>query len=383
MATLRRIVIPEFMFGLDAIDQCGNYASNLGAKNVLLVTDRGVSETGLIEPIVNSLMSYDINFNIFDNVTPNPKDYEVMEGSELFLRKKCDSVVAVGGGSPIDCAKGIAIVSSNGGHIRDYEGVDMIPEPIVPMICIPTTSGTSADVSQFAIITNTEEKYKMAIISKMVVPDIALIDPQTLLTMDSSLTAATGMDALTHAIEAYVSKASSDYTDMHALDAVRLIKKNLELCINDLGNIEYRTNMMRASLEAGVAFSNASLGAVHAMAHSLGGLLDLPHGECNAVLLPHVIRHNFINSPDKYMNIAKIFGFSGDILDLESGKKFLIESIFNLNSNIGIKKGIGELGAGINDLKQLSEKSVNDPCMITNPKELDAYEVSKIYKESY
>lgn len=380
MNNMRRIVIPEFMIGEGARTTVGSYAVNLGAKNVLLVTDENVRKAGHASLVQNILKEHGINYVVYDNVTPNPKDHEVAVGAELFRKSKCDCIVAVGGGSPIDCAKGIAILSTNGGDIADYEGVDMIPEPIPPMICIPTTAGTSADVSQFAIITNTDENYKMAIISKIIVPDVSLIDPVTLLTMDADLTATTGMDALTHAIEALVSTAGCPFTDVQALDAAKVIYENLGRTLDNPKNMKYRLRMMRASLEAGIAFSNASLGAVHAMAHSLGGFLDLPHGECNAVLLPHVIRHNFANSSFKYTKLAKVFGFEGG--DSNEAADFLIESINALNKSVGIKNTIKGMGVKSADINTLASKALNDPCMITNPKEMDLYEISSIFKEA-
>ncbi len=213
-----------------------------------------------------------------------------------------------GGGSPLDCAKGIGILASGGWHILDFEGVDQVMAPIPPLICIPTTGGSSADVSQFAIITNTQARVKFAIISKAVVPDVALIDPETLLTMSPRLGAATAVDALVHAIEAYVSNAHSLITDVHSLEGVRLITGNLSEMMSRPEDIEVRTKIMLGSLEAGLAFSNASLGATHAMAHSLGGLLDLPHGECNAMLLNHVIAFNHPAAEVRYQAVAEAMG---------------------------------------------------------------------------
>ncbi len=210
----------------------------------------------------------------------------------------------------MDCAKGIGIVTTNNSHILNFEGVDMVDVPGPPLICIPSTAGSSADVSQFAIITDTERDVKISIVSKAMVPDAALIDPELTSTMDAQLTAATGMDALTHAIEAYVSNANSALTDLLALDAIEQVSDNLAAVIKDPENLELRGKVMLGSMEAGLAFSNAILGAVHAMAHSLGGYLDLPHGECNAILLPYVIRVNFPYAVERYSRIAEKMGVS-------------------------------------------------------------------------
>ena len=216
--------------------------------------------------------------------------------------------MAVGGGSVIDCAKGIGIVSSNRRHILEFVGADRIPTPMPPVVCVPTTGGTSADLSQFAIFTDLVARTKVAIVSKAVVPDVSLIDPRTLTTMDRYLTACTGMDALVHAFEAFASNAHSPLTDLHALEAIRLVRTSLPACIRDPSDLDARGRMMLASLEAGLAFSNASLGAVHAMAHSLGGALDLPHGECNSILLSHVVAFNFSTASERYDRIGEAMG---------------------------------------------------------------------------
>ena len=209
VSMLRKFVAPEFIFGLEARRLAGRYAKNLGGQKILVVTDPGVIAAGWTKDVTESLEEANLAYTVFDGVTPNPRAEEIMAGAEIYQREGCNLIVAVGGGSPMDCAKGIGIVSTNKKHILEFEGVDLVPIPGPPLICIPTTGGTSADVSQFAIIANMREKVKIAIISKTVVPDVALIDPVTLTTMDSYLTACTGLDALTHAIEAFVSTAHS------------------------------------------------------------------------------------------------------------------------------------------------------------------------------
>lgn len=235
---LRKFVAPEFVFGCGARDLAGQYLKNLGVRKPLVVSDRGVMDAGWTRDVTKSLERENLRYELFTDLTPNPKDVEVMNGAQVYLDTGCDAIVAVGGGSPMDCAKGIGIVSSNGGKIWLYEGVDEIVRPLPPLVCVPTTAGTSADVSQFAIITDTNRKVKLAIVSKAVVPDVSLIDPVTTLTKDRALTAYTGLDALVHAIEAFVSNANSPVTDTHALEAVRLISSTLTGAVDkpdDLG----------------------------------------------------------------------------------------------------------------------------------------------------
>jgi alcohol dehydrogenase class IV len=306
----RKFVSPEIIFGVDARRLAGRCCQNLDARHALLVTDPGVVAAGWAADVAASLEQAGITCAVFSEVTSNPRAEEVMAGADRFRTLGCDVIVAVGGGSPIDCAKGIGIVAANGQHILAFGGADRVPLPMPPVICVPTTGGTSADVSQFAIVTDRDKRTKITIVSKAVVPDVALVDPRTLLTMDPYLTACTGMDALVHAIEAFVSSGSSPLTDLHALEAIRLVTAWLPACLRDPGDLEARTHMMMGSLSAGLAFSNASLGAVHAMSHSLGGALDLPHGECNSIMLDHVLAFNFSAAAERCDRIGEAMGLS-------------------------------------------------------------------------
>lgn len=382
MNDLRKFVAPEFIFGVGAIDLVGQYASNFGAEKVMIVTDRGVMNAGWCDKVIANLKASDVDSLIFSDVSPNPKDYEVMAGVDYYLENQCDLIVAVGGGSAMDCAKGIGIVSTNDEHILTFEGVDNVTAPGPPLICIPTTAGTSADVSQFAIINNTSERVKIAIISKAVVPDVALIDPSTTLTKDNYLTACTGMDALVHAIEAFVSSAHSPIFDLHALEAIRLVKANLLDVLKNPSDIGLRTTLMRASLEAGLAFSNASLGAVHAMAHSLGGYLGLPHGECNAILLDHVMDFNFSDARDRYQAIGDALGLDMRNMTSREKKSVILSDIIQLKKEAGISSTLGDRGAKLSDIPVLAEKALNDPCLVTNPRSANKRDIEVIYEHA-
>lgn len=378
----RKFLAPEFVFGVDARLSVGRYIKNLGAKKVLVVTDPGVIQAGWTKDVLHVLSTQGLECVLFSSISPNPRDHEVMAGMEFYLKARCDSIIAIGGGSVIDAAKGIGIVVSNGGDILDYEGVDQVPIPMPPLVCIPTTGGTSADVSQFCIINDTKNKVKIAIISKAVVPDLALIDPKCLMTMDAYLTACTGMDALVHAIEAFVSNAASPITDLHALEAMRLIKLHLHESVHDLQNIEKRSGVMLASLQAGLAFSNASLGSVHALAHSLGGYLDLPHGECNALLLPHVVGYNFSSAHDKYLQLAEVLGLEWKGLTNREREFSLQKYLIEMRNNLGITGTLGEKGMTVPDVKELAEKAIGDPCNATNPRPPKKEDLEVILKES-
>ncbi len=379
---LRKFIVPEFVYGEGAINLASNHIKSFGAKKVLVVTDPGIIQAGWVHKLEKNLVDQGIAYVLFKDVTPNPKDFEVMHGAKVYKENACDIIVAIGGGSPMDCAKGIGIVSANNKHILEFEGVDKIPIPGPPLICIPTTAGTSADISQFAIINDTPRKVKIAIISKTVVPDVSLIDPETTTTMPSDLTAATGLDALVHACEAYVSNISSPVTDLNALKAIRLINANLVHAIKYPENIEYRNNMMMASLLAGMSFSNASLGLVHSMAHSLGGLMDLAHGVCNAILLEYVIDFNYESVPEKYNQIGEALNLDMEKLDPGLRKSSVLEKIAKLRNDAGITSTLGYYGVDKKNLDQLAYNASNDPCLATNPREPKLEEIKAIYERA-
>lgn len=381
--SLRKFLSPEIVYGEGALELAGRHAFNLGARKVLVVTDPGIQAAGWTSKVEASLRDEGIAFATFCDVTANPKDYEVMAGAEVYRQEACDLIVAVGGGSAMDCAKGIGIVVGNGGHILDFEGVDEVPEPSPPFIFIPTTAGTAADVSQFAIINDTPRRVKIAIISKMVIPDIALVDPTTTLTMSPELTAATGMDALCHAFEAFVSTASSPLTDMAALSSVELIKSNLIGAYDHPEKMAFRDSMMMASLMAGLAFSNASLGLVHAMAHSLGGALGLAHGECNAILLEHVVRYNYVGASEKYDRMARVMGVPVDDYDPSRKAFALADHIALLRKRLAINQRLGEMGVDAADIPQLAEFALNDPCLATNPRSTALTDIITLYESIY
>ena len=379
---LRKFVAPEIIFGVGSRRIANRYIENLGCRKVLLVTDAGVMKTKWLSDVLESLTESNIPFEIYSSISPNPRETEVMNGVNAFQNANCDSIIALGGGSVIDCAKGIGIVSNNNKHILEFEGVDKVVLPMPPLICIPTTSGSSADVSQFAIINNTSEKVKIAIISKAVVPDVSLIDPETLTSMDNYLTACTIIDALVHSIEAYVSNASSSLTDLHALEAIEIIYKYLPETLRKPQDLELRIKTMHASLLAGLAFSNASLGCVHAMAHSLGGFMDLPHGECNALLLPFVIDYNYENASYKYDKIGSIFEIDLSGKTFKQKKERIKERIFEFRAQAGIKQGLKERGVKAIDISLLASKAIKDPCNATNPRTPTEADLETIYREA-
>lgn len=379
---MRKFVAPEFIFGVGSRRRVGFYARNMMARRVLIVSDEGVAQAGWLDAVRSDLDEAGISSVVFTALTPNPKDHEVMAGAQLYARERCDVLVALGGGSAIDCAKGIGIVHTNGMEIGEFEGIDRVEVPGPPLLCLPTTSGSSADISQFCIIVNSPARYKMAIISKTVVPDAALVDPETTTTLPPYLTACTGIDALTHAIEAYVSTASSPVVDVHALAAIRLVWNNLEAAVSSPGDLAARENMSLASLQAGLAFSNASLGAVHALAHAVGGFLDLPHGECNALLLEHVVRFNFPAAPERYRRIAAEIGIDARGMTDQECSRRIVDALAALRVRVGIGGGLGERGVRAADVPELAVHALKDACIVTNPRRVALADAQTIYGDA-
>lgn len=379
---MRRFVCPEIVHGVGARNMVGQYAVLFDLQRVLVVSDPGVINAGWTGQVIASLESVGIEVVLYSDVSPNPRDNEVAAGAALYTAERCDALVAVGGGSPLDCAKGIGVVSSNHCAIEECAGVNRVTVPMPPLFCVPTTSGSAAELSQFAIITDTARRLKMAIVSKALVPDVAFIDPFTTISMDPYLTACTGMDALVHGIEAYVSSAGSRLTDLHALEAVRLVAANLRHAVREPESLEARTNMMLGSLQAGLAFSNASLGAVHAMSHSVGGTFDLPHGECNAMLLEPVVAYNFPKVPERYRVIGEAMGLRFAGLAKDTWLEVLRDGICSLRHDVGIDATLGVRGIRNEDIPSLAAHALCDACMVTNPRRPDQNDIERIYAEA-
>ncbi len=379
---LRKFVAPEVLFGVGALHLAGQYGRSLGGSKALVVSDPGVLAAGWVQQVLVSVEAAGLESTLFTQVTPNPRIEEATAGAVVYAEQGCDIIIPVGGGSAIDCAKCIGLLAANQGGIQDLVGVDNVGAPMPPTICIPTTSGTSADVSQFAVIQHREINRNLLIISKAVVPDISLVDPETLTTMDAFLSASTGMDALVHAVEAYVSLGHSPLTDIHALHAIRLIGSNLQKSIAEPNNLEYRTNMMLASLEAGLAFSNASLGAAHAMAHSLSGLLDLTHGQCNAMLLDGVVDFNYSQAEQRYRDIATAMGIEISGMPSAEIRKRLLVEIRRLREAAGLGDTLSRCGVHRTEVHELAEIALSDLCVVTNPRRPCQRDIEVIYEES-
>ncbi|AMX01479.1 iron-containing alcohol dehydrogenase [Microbulbifer thermotolerans] len=352
----------------------------LKGKKPLLVSDKGMTDLGYTARVTELLKSEGIDCAVYDGTVPNPTDHNVEEGTEIYSKENCDLLISLGGGSSHDCCKGIGILVTNGGKIQDYEGLDQLKAALPPFIAINTTAGTASEMTRFTIITNSSNHVKMAIVDWRVTPDVAINDPELMVDMPPSLTAATGMDALTHAVEAYVSTDATPITDACALQAIRLIGQYLRKAVARGDDMEARDKMAYAEYLAGMAFNNAGLGYVHAMSHQLGGFYNLPHGVCNALLLPHVCRVNLMARTERFADIADALGQVTDGLSERDAAYLAIEAIEALSKDVGIPQTLSELGVKDEDIPTMVGNAQKDVCCLTNPRKLKDDEVAAIYK---
>ena len=368
------------VIGNGALNDAMNTMKECGYRRALIVTDAVLNKLGVAGNIQKRLQEFDILSVVFDGTHPNPTTVNVEEGLEMLRANDCDCVISLGGGSPHDCAKGIALVASNGGDIRDYEGVDRSAKPQLPMIAINTTAGTASEMTRFCIITDVTRHIKMAIVDKHVTPVLSVNDSSLMEGMPKGLTAATGMDALTHAIEAYVSIAATPITDACALKAITMIVENLPTAVENGSNSEAREAMAYAQFLAGMAFNNASLGYVHAMAHQLGGFYDLPHGVCNAVLLPHVQVFNSKVAAARLRDCAKAMNIDVSAMNDEQGAAACVDAIRKLARQVNIPAGLRDLNVKEEDIPVLATNALKDACGFTNPIQATHEEIMAIFR---
>lgn len=367
------------VIGAGALKEAMNTMAEYGFCRTLIVTDSMLTTLGMAGDIQKALQERDIFSVIYDGTQPNPTTENVAVGLKLLKEHGCDSVISLGGGSPHDCAKGIALVAANGGDIRDYEGVDRSAKPQLPMVAINTTAGTASEMTRFCIITDEARHIKMAIVDKHVTPLLSVNDSSLMMGMPKSLTAATGMDALTHAIEAYVSIAATPITDACALKAISMIAENLAIAVEEGSNAQAREAMAYAQFLAGMAFNNASLGYVHAMAHQLGGFYNLPHGVCNAVLLPHVQVFNSQVAAGRLRDCAAAMGVNVTGMSEADGAKACIDAIRQLAQQVNIPAGLRDLNVKEEDISVLATNALKDACGLTNPVQATHDEIMAIY----
>lgn len=374
-------LMPSVNFmGRGSIKVIGERAKMLGGKNALIVTDQGMVKAGIVDKVKGYLEEAGIKTVLFDKVEPNPKDKDVMAGLKVFQEEKCDMIVTVGGGSSHDCGKGIGIMAKHPGNIYDYAGIETLTNDLPPIVCVNTTAGTASEVTRHCVITNTDLNVKFVVVSSKNTPDLSINDPELMVKKPAGLTAATGMDALTHAVECYVSLGANPVTDACSIQAIKLISKYLRVAVANGENIEARENMAYASLLAGMAFNNGGLGYVHAMAHQLGGFYDMAHGVANAILLPHVERYNMISNLQKFADIAVFMGENIEGLSLRDAAEKAIDAMVQLSKDVGIPSGLAEFGVKPESFEKMAEYALKDGNAGSNPIKGTAKDIVKIFE---
>ena len=371
--------------------ECGNGISNktgemiseLGINRVLIVTDKGIRSANLLDGIEKSLQAVHLEYEIYDEIEPNPSDDTIHKGTNYLKQYKSEAVLAVGGGSSIDTAKGIAAMATNPGHIFDYEGVGKIKIPPLPIIAIPTTAGTGSEVTASTVVTNKKTLFKLAVISPKLFPSLAILDPALTLHLPQGITAATGMDALTHAIESYTSKSANPVSQGFAIQAIKMIGEHLPKTYFVGTDIESREKMLVGSMIAGVAFSQSLLGNVHAISHTFGGVFNIPHGIANAALLPFVMKYNLPACAEQYKDIAIALGADVSGLSTQLAAEKAIDIVIQMNRSMNIPLNIKDLGVSLDHLPKLVTDSMRSGNVLRNPRLTNAADIQLIIEKAY
>lgn len=382
-----RIVLNETSyFGPGAIRVIPEEIRRRNFKKVFVVTDKDLVKFGVAKKVTDVLTQADIPYELYDNVKPNPTIENVQTGVQKLAAAGADAIIAIGGGSSIDTAKGIGIIANNPAFsdVKSLEGCAATKAKAVPIIAVPTTAGTAAEVTINYVITDDQAVKKMVCVDPNDIPIIAVVDPELMLSMPKGLTASTGMDALTHAIEGYITRGAWTMTDMFELKAIELIAAHLEKAVFEPDNIAARDGMALAQYIAGMGFSNVGLGIVHSMAHPLGAFYDTPHGVANALLLPYVMEYNAPATGEKYRNIAKAMGVANvDAMNQEEYRQAAVEAVITLSQKIGIPQKLSAIGVQEKDLPQLAKSAFADVCTPGNPRDTNEAEILALYQTAF
>lgn len=384
---VKRMVLNETSyFGAGAIEVIPEEMTRRGFSKAFVVTDKDLVAAGVAAQVTAVLEKASVPFSLYDEVKQNPTVANVNGGVAAFKASGADCIVAIGGGSPIDTAKGIGIVVNNPefADVCSLEGCAATKAKSVPVIAVPTTAGTAAEVTINYVITDEKNVKKMVCVDPNDIPVMAVVDPQLMASMPKGLTAATGMDALTHAIEGYITQGAWDMSDMFALQSISLIAKHLATAVEQPANVEARSGMALAQYVAGMGFSNVGLGIVHSMAHPLGALYDTPHGVANALLLPYVMEYNAPASGEKYREIARAMGVRGvDAMEQDVYRKAAVDAVVKLSKKIRIPQKLQDIGVQEEDLPKLAAAAFADVCTPGNPRETNEKEILALYQKAY
>ncbi len=372
----------DITFGRDSIKELPKIVKGYKAKKVMLVYDAGVKFAGIADTVLNSLKEADVQIVIFDKVIPNPTNEIVEEAAAIAKKEEVNAFVAVGGGSSIDLAKAINVLMTNQGVIGQYGGIGMVENDLLPLIAVPTTAGTSSEITNVSALIDTEKVIKYVVIDNKLVPSKVIIDPEFTRTMPASVTASTGMDAITHAVESYISNMATPLTEYNSLQGLKIIYHNLPSVVKDGDDMEAREQMMLGCVITGFGFSNANLGLVHGIAHTLSAHFQLAHGMANATVLPYVIAFNAESCPEKMVELAKAIDLplSGNI---DADKYLLSEELLKLTKELGIKT-LSEQGITEEDFDMIAEDVLSEPVLNFNPRQnVTKEDVLAILKKAY
>ena len=375
-------VLPtKIVYGPGCIKELPVQLSFFGGKRPIVVTDGGVQKAGIAKRITDLLDAEGISYIVYDGVEANPKDVNVEEGAQIARVFGADSIIAVGGGSPIDCAKSIGVLlAHNADKIKPYEGKTAATLPLPLLISIPTTSGTGSELTFSSVITDTENKYKMTVKSPFTAAKVAICDPELTLSVPPMVTASTGVDALTHAIEAYTANCSEPVSDAVALYAIELIYGNLVQAVKNGSDLSVRSGMLMGSMLAGIAFSHSDVASVHCVAESLGGVYDLPHGMCNAIFLPYVMEYNMDYCQEKYARVARAMGLT--FQTVEEGAKAAVEAVKQLCRDVGLPS-FRTLSVSEESFDQIAEMSARNISTDSNPRPMSKDDYMAVLKNAY
>ena len=374
------ILPTKIIYGAGSINLLEEELRNIKAKKIMIITDKGIAKSGLLSKLEDIMNHGGYDYMVFDDIEANPKDYNVEECAKAAGENDIDTFVAFGGGSPMDAAKGAAVISRQGGRIRDYQGKNKIGEDCMPLITIPTTAGTGSEVTFSSVITDTDRNFKFTVKSPYIAAKTAILDPELTISVPSLITASTGMDALTHAIEGYTANCTEPIAEAIGLYAVEYIVSSLSRAVSKGDDLEARDNMMMGSLMGGLSFSHSDVASVHCMAEALGSLYDAPHGLCNSILLPYVMEYNLPECEYKYARIARAMGID-DSNDRSAAEKG-IEYIKELSEEIGLP-GLSSLDIDPDDFERLAEMSVENGSNASNPRKVDKETYIQLFRKAY
>ena len=372
-------------FGPGVIAKIGDRAKMLNMHKPLIVTTEGLSkiDNGPVKQTIASLEKAGVDYAVFTGAEPNPKIRNVQAGKKMYQDENCDSIITVGGGSAHDCGKGIGIVLTNGDDISKLAGIETLKNPLPPLMAVNTTAGTGSELTRHAVITNEKTHLKFVVVSWRNIPLVSFNDPMLMLDIPKNITAATGCDAFVQAIEPYVSVDHNPITDSQCKEAIQLIQTALPEVVANGHNIEARTKMVEAEMLAGMAFNNANLGYVHAMAHQLGGQYDAPHGVCCALLLTTVEEYNLIACPERFAELAKVMGFDTTGLTLYEAAQKSIDGMREMCRLVGIPSSIKEIRAKPEDFEMMAKNALKDGNAFSNPRKGTVEDIVKLYQKAY